>query len=183
MRATISLGGAAVYGKTGLAPYTRPAISLVEVAYHVVHNFPGSVAAVAEIMGEPPNTLAHRLNPNHSRHHLRPDDLVAISLATGNHAILYAMAGMLGEECQAAMPDQSEGDLVEAFWRWQEAVSDMARAVADPMYKKGQPTTHEARRVSVMAADLKAATTHLDAVLRAQVPCPPTSGQQGGGRA
>jgi hypothetical protein len=174
MHATVSISGAAAYGKNGLAPDTPAgAPSLVEVAQQVVHGFPGGVAAVAALLGVSPNTLAHKLNPNNARHHLHPDELARIGLVTGNHAILYALAGLLGEECSRAMPDQSGGDVVEAFWRWQCAAADLARAVADPLYRKGIPTSHECRRVGVMASDLKAATTHLDAVLRAMVPAAP----------
>lgn len=174
MRATVSIRGQAAYGKNDLARDIRPVISLVEVAYQVVHGFPGGVAAVAKIMGVSPNTLAHKINPNNPRHNLHPDELVAISRATGNHAILYAMATSLGEQCSPALPDQSGGSMVEAFWRWQDATAELACAVADPMHGGAAPTRQEARRVSVCVADLQCATAHVDAVMQALVPRPPT---------
>lgn len=175
MRATVSISGAAAYGKTELVPDIQPSVSLVEVAQRVVHGFPGSVEAVAALIDMSPNTLAHKINPNNSRHNLHPDELIKISRATGNDAILQSFAGQLGRECSNAMPDQSGGSIMEAFWRWQEAVSDLSRAVADPLYARGVPTLHEARRVSACVADVKAAASHLDAVMRALVPAPPTS--------
>lgn len=178
MRVSISVPPSLAYVADEQVPDKPQAMSVEDAAYHTVHNYPGGVAALAARMGIPPGTLTHKVNPNNATHHLRPAELLAMQYLSGDVSILHAMAAHLGYTCSKAMPDQADGNVVQAFMHLQMAFADFVRAVADPLQRMetdphSWATSSEVRRANALAADLVAAVTHTVGSLRAcQRPAP-----------
>lgn len=141
-----------------------------DALYHTVHSYPGGVTALAARLGMSANTLTHKVNPNNTTHHLHPKEVVAVMHMSGNAAALHAMAEQLGYTCMRAMPDQSDGDPVEAFMRAQMAFCDLVRSAADPLSHGADPVSpNEMRRSEAMAGDAHTAIGHLLACLRGRM--------------
>lgn len=143
-------------------------MTVVDAIYHTVHGYPGGVVALAARMGVSANTLTHKVNPNNDTHHMRPDELVAIQVFSGNYAVLHAMAAALGHSATPAAADQSDGDPVEAFMQQQRAQGEYSAAVADALLTEC-PTPRAVRRVDAMAQDLISKIGHQVAVLRGRM--------------
>lgn len=149
-------------------PDTPVGLTVADAIYHTVHGYPGGVAALAARMGVSANTLTHKANPNNDTHHMRPDELVAIQVFSGNFAVTQAMNAAVGLSATPKAPDQSDGDPVEVFMLQQKAQGEYSAAVADALLVE-QPTPRAVRRVSDMAQDLIAKTGHQVAVLRGRM--------------
>lgn len=167
MAVTISIPPGLAYGAGEAVPNTPTGMSIEDAIYHTVHSYPGGVAALAARMGVSPNTLTHKANPNNATHHLHPRELVTLQHMSGNAAVLHAMAGALGYTCTDAQPDQTGGDVVEAFMHMQRAFADLVCAVADPLAQHGDAVTrNEMRRAEEMAGHMHTAIGHVLASLR-----------------
>lgn len=175
MAVTVSIPAALAYGADEALPDTPVVMSVADAIYHTVHRYPGGVAALAARMGVPASTLTHKANPNNSDHFMRPDQLEAIQVLSGDHAVLHAMAAALGMVCTPAVPDQSGGDPVEAFMIEQRAQGVYSAAVADAFLTE-YPTPNAVRRVDAMAQDLIAAIGHQVGVLRSRMRKAPKGG-------
>ena len=167
MAVTISIPPGVAYGADEAVPDTQGGMSVEDAIYHTVHNSPGGVTALAARMGVSPNTLTHKANPNNATHHLHPRELVTLQHMSGNAAVLHAMASQLGYTCTAALPDQTGGDVVEAFMHMQRALANLVCAVADPLAQHGDAVTrNEMRRAEAMAGDMHTAIGHVLASMR-----------------
>ncbi len=93
-----------------------------DAIYHSVHGYPGGAAALAEVLDIPVGTLTHKANPNNSTHYMRPEELMAMQVMSGNAAVLHAMAAQLGYTCYAALPVVKGGGAVHAFMQLQLAL-------------------------------------------------------------
>lgn len=168
----ITISGNDAAGYVSGTPHPDTGLTVDDAIYHSVHNYPGGVAALAVRMGLPVGTLTHKANPNNNTHYMRPSELLAMMLFTGNASVLHALAGTLGYTVQKASPDQAGGNSVEALMRLAVAYSDFVRAVADPLARMEVdaatwPTGHELRRAEYMAAAVHAEVDHMLATLRA----------------
>lgn len=56
---------------------------LSDTVYHLAHDHPGGVPALAARMGKNPTVLMHKLNPNNTTHHLTAHELDALDDITG----------------------------------------------------------------------------------------------------
>lgn len=168
----ITISGDDAAGYVSGTPHPDTGLTVDDAIYHSVHNYPGGVAALAVRMGLPVGTLTHKANPNNTTHYLRPSELVAMMLFTGNASALRALAATIGYTVQRVSPDQTGGSSVEAIMRMTVAYSDFVRAVADPLARMEAdattwPTAHEIRRAEYMAAALHSEADHMLATLRA----------------
>ena len=168
----ITISGNDAAGYVSGTPHPDTGLTVDDAIYHTVHNYPGGVAALAVRMGLPVGTLTHKANPNNTTHYMRPSELLAMMLFTGNASVLHALAGSLGYTVQKATPDQAGGNAVEAFMRLTMAYSEFVRSVADPLARMEAdstiwPTGHELRRAEYQASGLHAETDHMLATLRA----------------
>lgn len=141
---------------------------VLDVIYRTVHGYPDGTAALALRMGIPLETLRQKANRNNPQHVFHPKQLLDLMYFTDNVALLHAMADAVGYVCTPAVPDQSDGDPVEAFMLQQRAQGEYSAAVADA-FLLHQPTPNAVRRVSDMAQDLIAKTGHQVAVLRGRM--------------
>lgn len=60
---------------------------LQDTVYHLAHDYPGGVPALAARMGKNPTVLMHKLNPNNSTHYLNAHEMDAIDDLTGTDRI------------------------------------------------------------------------------------------------
>ncbi|KQR55642.1 hypothetical protein ASF94_04375 [Acidovorax sp. Leaf160] len=156
----------------------RPAHDVALAAYHLAHSFPGGIAALALRMGVSSNTLTHKVNPNTATHRLTLNEAVDMQVASGNAAILHAMAQALGYVVHKATPDQAGGNPTEALVLASVQWADLMRAAGEPIAKMaadpGQQTTgNEIRRVEYHAQEVHAAVGHLLATLRGRMRAAP----------
>ena len=173
MQATISIPPGLAYGAEEAMPSTTVGQDVNDALYLTVHGYPGGVTALAPRLGMSPNTLTHKVNVNTKSHHLSPSEMLAIMSMTGNASALHAMAAPLHYTCTAALPDQSEGDAVEAFMHLQRAIGSLVCALADPLSHGGAVSRNEMRRAEAAAGDLHTAIGHALAAMRGHMRAAP----------
>jgi hypothetical protein len=81
-------------------------MDVFQAAYRVAHDYEGGAVKLAEKMGQNPGTFLNRVNPETETHHLYLATSVQMQVVSGDHRILHAMAGTLGEVC-FKIPDLS----------------------------------------------------------------------------
>lgn len=175
MGLTISIAGLPGYGDESAADDTGTGMDVLDAAYLTAQRFPGGVPALAQRMGVSANTLQHKLNPNNDRHILGLQEALIIQTITGNASVLHAMASALGYTAQRAVPDQSGGDPLQAFWRFQQELGDFSAAAAEQLKPGAQVSRNAQRRLEYHANEVIAAINHLVATASALVPgerCP-----------
>ncbi|SFE88521.1 hypothetical protein SAMN04489711_106263 [Paracidovorax wautersii] len=150
---------------------------LLEAIYQTVHTFLPGTKVLADALGMSVDVLRQKANRNNGQHVFHPQQLVALQRAAGNAAILHSMARALGYTVTRGAPDQSGGDPVEAFMRFQLAVSEVVRAAADAMLEPGHVTTNQVRRVDYQVQDLHASGDALLAAVRGRLRPVPGGGQ------
>lgn len=74
-------------------------MDVFQAAYRVAHDYPGGAVKLAEMMGINAGTFLNRVNPAQEEHKLWLGDVVQMQVVSGDHRILHAMAGTLGEVC------------------------------------------------------------------------------------
>lgn len=147
-----------------------PGMDVCDAAHLIAHHHPGGVAALAARMGVNAGTLQNKLNPNSTSHHLTLKESVLLQQATGNAAVLHAMAQQLGYACVKATPAQDAGDPIEAFMALAMAHADFTRAAADALHGKDTVSKNELRRTTDMANELIGKVGALVSVLAQRVP-------------
>lgn len=81
--------------------------NVLDAAFHVAHDYPGGIHALAVRMATSPNVLNKKVDPNTDTHHLRLDEALKISLLTQDARILQAFAASLSH---VAIPLPDIGD-------------------------------------------------------------------------
>lgn len=135
--------------------------ALDAAAYSTAHSHPGGMADLAELMGINAGTLQHKLNINNVTHHLSMRESFRMQVVTGNASVLQVMASQMGYECWRAVPDQAEGDPVEAFMHFQMAVAEVTRAAADVQRPEGRTSLNAVRRLEQQVQELNLAARYL----------------------
>lgn len=170
MSLTISIQGLPGYGDEQGEADSAAGMDLVDAAQMTAQHFPGGVPALAKAMAVSPNTLQHKLNTNNDRYILGLKEALVIQQVTGNHAVLHAMAAALGYTCTRAVPDQSGGNPMEAFWRFQQELGDLTQAATQCFKPGATPSRNAHRRLEYHANELSAALNHLVAASAVMVP-------------
>lgn len=170
MSLTISIQGLPGYGDEQGEADSAAGMDLVDAAQMTAQHFPGGVPALAKAMGVSPNTLQHKLNTNNDRYILGLKESLLIQQVTGNNAVLHAMAAALGFTCTRAVADQSGGDPMEAFWRFQQEMVDFTQAATNCFKPGATPSRNAHRRLEYHANELAAALNHLVAASAVLLP-------------
>lgn len=170
---SFSIGLAGGYGDVDADADMAPGLDVLDAAHLTAQAFSGGVPALAQRMGMSANTLQHKLNPANTTHHLTLREALVLQLVVGDVSVLRAMAKQLGYTVERATPDQSGGDPVEAFMRFQTEVAEVTRAAADALCPAARPTRNAQRRLEYQARELMAATTHLVSTVAGMVPAAP----------
>ena len=159
-------------------PHKPGGHDVLDVIHSTVHGFVPGTAVLAERMGMSREVLQQKANRNNPQHVFHPQQLIDLMRQSGNAAVLHCIAEQMGYTVARALPDESGGDPVQAFMRLQCVLSDLIRAVADPLESaRAEPgravTTNEMRRATAMAVDVHTAIGHLLAAMRAGMRPPP----------
>lgn len=170
MGSTFAIGGRFGYGDVRGDSDMARGLCLQDAARLVAERFPGGVPALAQRMAVSANTLQHKLNPNNTTHKLTLDEALAIQQISGLPFVLQAMAAALDFSCVPALPDQSGGNPVEAFMRFQQGVGDFTAAAADALVDGGPVSRNAFRRVEAGAGDLMVLAGCLVAAVGQRVP-------------
>lgn len=161
MSFTFSIGVAPGYVEIDPQGDIGPGMDVVDAAFLTAQNHPGGIAALAVRMGVNAGTLQHKLNPNNTTHHLTLSEAVRLQAVTGDVSVLRAMAHQLGYVPWRAVPDQADGDPVEAFMNFQTAVAEATRAAADVLRPEGRGSRNAARRLELQLQELMTVAGHL----------------------
>lgn len=167
MAFTFSVGIEPGYVESGGQFDIARGMDVVNAAYLTAQAHPGGVATLARDMGVKSGTLQHKLNPNNATHQLTLPEAVRLQAVTGNFSILHAMAHQLGCEVRRTVPDQSGGDPVEAFMRFQTEVAEVTRAAADAHLL---PSRNAVRRLDRQVQELIVVAQHLAGAAARRLP-------------
>lgn len=119
-------------------------MDVFEAAYRVAHDFEGGAAKrggavrMAEKLGQNAGTFLNRLNPETETHHLYLSTALQMQVVSGDHRILHAMAGTLGEVC-FRIPDLShvsDDALLELICKVGTEGGDFYRVVNESLLQK-----------------------------------------------
>ena len=176
MKSTISIPDGKAYGADEALPVRVPGQSVAEVAYNTVYSYPAGIQALAKRMGMSANTLAHKVNLKNTHHHLSLREAIDLQRATGNFALLKAVADELGFTASPATPAQAEGNAVETIMRMHCEYADFTRAVSDAIGDGNRNVTgNEMRRADYHGQETVAAVGHTLAMMRARLRKAPTT--------
>lgn len=139
-----------------------------DAAYHLAHDFPGGVPALAVRMGMSANTLQHKVSLTNTTHHLTLREAVAVQHISKDKRIVQAMAAALGGVyldmgCDASHTTMEQVmHMAKEFGEVLGAVND---AVAD-----GRVTSNEMQHCERQAAELIGALNGVLTSIRSMVP-------------
>lgn len=145
-----------------------PAIQRMTVrdaAYHTVYRYQGGVQALADRMGVPKSTLEKKVGAGTPQYQLKESEIMDLVRLTGDKMILQVMCHAAGGVYCDAIPDQSEGDPIEAFAEQHSAQGEFSKQVAWSI-KRQPPSRSDMRRLDEYAGDLINKTLHLVCVMR-----------------
>lgn len=137
--------------------------SILDAAFHVVHDHPGGAAALAPRLHKSPGTLCHELTASGSAK-LGLVDALKISHLTGSRSIVNAFAAELG--CLVLpLPAHQAGvdtfaQLADTAREFSEFIASVASAAAD-----GQVSANELARVDRELSEMIAAAQEIRATL------------------
>lgn len=132
-------------------------ISLLDVAFCVVHDYPGGAMSLAPRMMKAGSTLAQELS-NRNGAKLGLLDAERITLLTGDLRILQAMANNAGQmllpipDANPAADDAVLRAIADAVAQFGALVQEVGTDVAD-----GKVTANELKRIDAQAASLMSA--------------------------
>lgn len=132
-------------------------MSLQDTVYHLGHDFPGGVPALALRMACNPTVLMHKLNPNNVTHKLTVHELDALDDLTGSLLIAEHFAHKHGQLLVPCLnpADVDEDDLLTAFLQvteeWGQFCSEYREAKADGKITKAEFKILKKRGLAVRA--------------------------------
>lgn len=143
-------------------------MSLRDVAYCVVHDYPGGAGSLAPRLGKSSTTLAHELTGTGTAK-LGLMDAEKITCLTGDMRILQAFAGNLGQMLVPLPVVGLSGDAGEVMTRlsrtaqrFGQLCTEVAKDLAD-----NEITDNELRDIDRQAGELVAAVHHMREMLAA----------------
>jgi len=143
-----------------------------DAAYHLAHDFPGGVPALAQRMGMSQNTLAHKVSLTTGTHHLSPRELVKLQAIAGDARPLQAMAAQLGYLALPVLPEGDGGSSLEDVTRMVREFSELLGAASETM-ADGAVSLNELRRVEREAGEVMLAINSMLSHLRSMLPPAP----------
>lgn len=131
-------------------------MNLGDIAYHLAHDYPGGVPALAARMGKNPTVLMHKLNPNNTTHHLTAHELDALDDITGSTRVAEYFAHK--HQCYLVRMQMADGldesALMDAFLdvtrEWGAFCTEFQAAYAD-----GKITKQEYKRLKKQGVEVR----------------------------
>jgi len=139
-----------------------------DAVYHLAHDFPGGVPALAQRMGMSHNTLAHKVSLTQRTHHLSPRELVKLQAIAGDARVLHAIAHELGFVALPVMAEHGRTTLQDAsrlVREFSELLTSVSEATDD-----GRVTLNEMRTVEHQAGDVMVALNACLSTMRSMMP-------------
>jgi hypothetical protein len=143
-------------------------LDVLDAAYHLAHDYPGGVPALAQRMGKSPNVLNSKVSLGDTPHHLTLREAVVMQEITRDARILHAMAGALGYTCVSLRVD-GEHTTLEQVMRMAKEFGDMLGSVNSAV-ADGVVTLNEMHDCERQACELTAALNGVLCTLRALMP-------------
>lgn len=154
-------------------------MSATDAAYRLAHRYPGGVPALAARLGVSPNTLAHKLNPHCTTHHLYLSDAEALTALTGDPEIAQALAFACGHVCVPAPAALDAGGvLAERIAACGREFGDVMKATLDAI-ADGRVTQREPAEYDAQFHEFLAAAIGLRQKLVELIPRPPHESRPG----
>lgn len=125
-------------------------MTIKHLAYRVGHEFPGSVAGLASLMGRGDVVLRNKLNPNSETHHLNIEEFeMMLDFANRNQDAAEYFAAKAGGVFMK-VPDVPESDLglLDLFMGTTKELGDVASAFQSA-YADGNYTNKEYQALSI----------------------------------
>ncbi len=125
-------------------------MTIKHLAYRIGHEFPGSVAGLASLMGRGDVVLRNKLNPNSETHHLNIEEFeMMLDFANRNQDAAEYFAAKAGGVFMK-VPDVPESDLglLDLFMGTTKELGDVASAFQSA-YADGNYTNKEYEALSV----------------------------------
>lgn len=162
------------HGKVAAAAATHQGagLDIDDALYHLAHDYPGGVPALAQRMGMSPNSLAHKVSLTQRTHHASPGELVKLQAIAGDARPLHAMAAELGYVAIAVTPKAGGGTSLQDVTRLVREFAELLGAVTEAA-EDASITANEMRRVEAEAGDVMAAIDGCLMTLRAMMPPAP----------
>lgn len=142
-----------------------------DAAYHLAHDYPGGVPALAQRMGMSQHTLAHKVSLTTGTHHLSPSELVKLQAIAVDARPLQAMAAQLGYVALPILPELG-GSSLEDVTRVVREFSELLGAATETM-ADGRVSMNELQRVEREAGETMLAIHTLLVHMRSMVPPAP----------
>lgn len=125
-------------------------MTIKHLAYRIGHEFPGSVAGLASLMGRGDVVLRNKLNPNSETHHLNIEEFeMMLDFANRNRDVAEYFAAKAGGVFMK-VPDVPESDLglLDLFMGTTKELGDVASEFQSA-YADGNYTNKEYEALSV----------------------------------
>lgn len=131
-------------------------MNILDASFHVAHDFPGGVVALAARMGVSQNVLNKKVDPRQDTHHLRLDEALKVGVIANDKRILQAHAN--AHNCVVVplpdMPDSGDMALLDGFMDIINELGEFTRAFQEA-YRDGKITPSEIKQISSEAADVQ----------------------------
>jgi len=131
-------------------------MNILDAAFHVAHDFPGGVVAMAARMGISQNVLNKKVDPRQDTHHLRFDEAVKMGLIANDKRALNAHAQ--AHNCVVVqlpdLPDSGDMALLDGFMDIVNELGEFTKAFQEA-YRDGKITSKEIKHISDEAADVQ----------------------------
>ena len=150
-----------------------PGLDVHDAAYHLAHDFPGGVPALAVRMGMSANTLQHKVSLTNTTHHLTLREAVALQEMSDDKRIVQAMCAALGGVF-VDMGCDSDHTTMEQVMHMAKEFGDVLGAVNDAV-SDGRVTGNEMQHCERQAAELIGALNGVLGTVRGMMPKGPVA--------
>lgn len=142
-------------------------MTIKHLAYRIAHDFPGSVAGLASLMGRGDVVLRNKLNPNSETHFLTVQEFETIvDFAEQNHLVAEYFATKAGGVFMK-LPDVPESDmaLLDVFMSAMKELGEVSSAF-QKSYADGDITSREFADISDEIDDVLAKLLEFKAAVK-----------------
>lgn len=130
--------------------------NILDAAFHVAHDTPGGIHALAVRMATSPNVLNKKVDPNTDTHHLRLDEALKISILNNDPRILHAFAAGLNHVAIPLPGIDDDGDmgLLDGFMQVIKELGELTTAF-QTAWADGSINSNELRDIKQEAQDVQ----------------------------
>lgn len=140
--------------------------TVFDAAYRLAHEFPaGGAMGLARVLGQHPGVFLNKINPAQERHRLSLNDVVAMSVASGDARIVQALCWVMGGFFVARPSSSGSSDLeLLTLWLQKKQKDGVFAGVVERCYADGDIS--EADWQEIRAAGMLFMGSFLDLLYR-----------------